>query len=125
MFILSTVVSPLSVVIEEVSEPFSGSEYILSCIVTVDDSVNTDITISSQWLVPEAVIGDNSVTYSIETMGNLEQRNDMMFSPLQFHHEGMYTCSASVNAQKNEFIDEESAASSTMTSIIVYCKLCA
>ena len=92
---------------------------------TVDDSVNTDITISSQWLVPETVIGDDSVTYSNETVGNLEQRNAMMFNPVQFHHEGTYTCSASVNAQKNEFIDEESAASSTMTSIIVYCKLCA
>ena len=85
--------------------------------------MNTDITISSQWLVPEAVIGDDSVTYSNETVGTLEQRNAMMFNPVQFHHEGMYTCIASVNAQKNEFIDE-SAASSTMTSIIVYCKLC-
>ena len=124
MFIHSSAVPPPSIVIEDVNEPFNGSEYILSCIVTVDDSVNTDITISSQWLVPEAVIGDDSVSYSIETVGNLEQRNDMMFNPIQFHHEGMYTCSASVNAQKNEFIDEESAASSTMTSIIVYCKLC-
>ena len=88
---------------------------------TVDDSVNTDITISSQWLVPEAVTGDASVSYTIETVGNLKQRSDMMFSPIQFYHEGVYTCSASVNAQ---FIDEESAASSTMTSIVVYCKLC-
>ena len=104
MFIHCSAVPPPSVVIEEVSEPFNGSEYILSCIVTVDGSVNTDINISSQWLVPEAVIGDASVSYSIATMGNLEQRNNMMFSPIRFHHEGMYTCSASVNAQKNEFI---------------------
>ena len=125
MFIHCSAVSAPSVVIEEVSEPFNGSEYILSCIVTVDGSVNTDITISSQWLVPEAVTEDASVSYSIETVRNLEQRNDMMFSPLQFYHEGMYTCSASVNAQENEFIDEESAASNTMRSIVVYCKLCA
>ena len=113
-------VPPPSVVIEEVGMPFNGSEYILSCIVTVDDSVNTDIIISSQWLVPEEVIADDSVSYTTETVGNLKQRNNMMFSPLFFHHEGMYTCNASVNALENEFI--VGATANTAMSVVVYCK---
>ena len=119
MFTFSAVPTP-SVVIEEVGAPFNGLEYILTCIVAVDDSVNTDITISSEWLVPEEVIADDSVSYTTETVGNLKQRKNMMFSPLLFYHEGMYTCNASVNAQENEFIVE--ATANTMITVVVYCK---
>ena len=71
-----------SVVIEEVGMPFKGSEYILSCIVTVDDSVDTGITISSQWQVPEDMhISDSTLSSDIETVGNL-QRHNLIFRPL-------------------------------------------
>ena len=119
LFTFSAVSIP-SVVIEEVGVPLNGSDYILSCIVTVDDSVDTDIIISSQWLVPEDMIADNSMSYMTETVGDLEQRNNVMFSPLLFYHEGMYTCNASVNALEIEFVDASMA--NTAISVVVYCK---
>ena len=104
----NTVPAP-SVVIEEVGMPFNGSEYILSCIVTVDDSVDTDITISSQWLdnggrdpATEATVSNRT-----ESRGNREQQHNLMFTPLRNQDGGMYTCTTAISpAEKNEFIEQ-------------------
>ena len=36
--------------------PFNGTVYGLTCIVTVDDNVDTNIIISSQWILPTDMI---------------------------------------------------------------------
>ena len=107
----NTVPAP-SVIIEEVSMPFNGSEYILSCIVTVDDSVNTDITISSQWLDnggrdPAA---KSNVHNNTKPVGNLEQQHNLTFSPLGSQDGGIYTCTTTISPEeKDEFIDQTTA----------------
>ena len=100
-----------SVVIEDAGVPVNGSEYILLCIVTVDDSVDTDIIILSQWLLPatEEMLPYDTLTYDTETVGNMEQRNNLTFNPLLFHHEETYICNASVTSLKKRTVDDRIA----------------
>ena len=87
-----------SVVIEPVGTPYNGSEYILSCIVTVDDSVNTEITISSQWMVTNST--DNTISDGSETE-ELEHQHTLTFSPLRSEDSGVYTCNATITPNEN------------------------
>ena len=81
--------------------PFNGSQYTLSCTVTVDDSVDTDITISSQWLVTGGrdVAAEDTVSNRTERVGDLEQRHDLTFSPLRSQDRGTYIYTTSVNPE--------------------------
>ena len=105
---LSAVPAP-SVVIKEVGMPFNGSEYILSCIVTVDDSVDTAITISSQWQVP----GDINDTISENT--ETEQQHNLIFRPLRSQDSGEYTCNTTISP--TEFVLQTTA--NNTTSVVV------
>ena len=91
------------------------------CIVTVNDSVDTDIIIHSQWLLPatEEVLAYDTLTYATETVGNMEQRNNLTFNPLLFHHEETYICNASVTSLKKRTVDDRIAVAN---HIVVYCK---
>ena len=117
---LSCIVPAPFVVIDKVGMPFNGSEYILSCIVTVDDSVNTDITISSQWLDNgdmDAAAKD-TVSNNTESVGDLEQRHSLTFSPLRSQDDGMYTCTTTINPEENnEFINQITVAKTTHVTV--------
>ena len=121
-FSLSPAVPTPSIVIEEVGMPFNGSEYILSCIVTIDHSVDTNI-ITSQWMLPDGVAMTDT-TVATDTIGNLEQRHDLIFKPLLIKHEGTYRCTTVIGAQESvEFIDATNGRAETMKSIVVKSKL--
>ena len=95
---LSPAVPAPSVVIEEVGMPFNGSQYILSCNVTVDDSVDTDINISSQWYPQDMTV--TSVT--TEPQGNLGQQHNLTFRPLRGQDNRKYTCTTTISPAKNQ-----------------------
>ena len=95
---LSPAVPAPSVVIEEVGMPFNGSEYILSCNVTVDDSVNTDINISSLWYPQDM----NVTSVTTEFLGNLEQQHNLTFQPLRSQDGGNYTCTTAISPAENQ-----------------------
>ena len=102
--------------------PFNGSEYILSCSVTVDDSVNTDITISSQWLDNGGrdPATEATVSSSTEPIGNLEQHYNLIFRPLRSQDAGMYTCITIITPEEgNEFINLITANNTVTTSVTV------
>ena len=115
--IVCTVPAP-SVVIEEVGMPFNGTEFILSCIVGVDNSVDTDINISSQWLTNAAtVMTGDTISENSEGM-DIVHRHNLTFSPLRSHDQGMYTCTAAVSAtEENKFI--RGTSSDTTTTVTV------
>ena len=78
--------------------PFNGSEYILSCNVTVDHSVDTDINISSLWFPQDMTV--TSVT--IEPLGKLEQQHNLTFRPLRSQDGGKYTCTATISPTESQ-----------------------
>lgn len=90
--------------IEPVGSPFNGSEYNLICIVTVDDSVvDTNITISSQWMVPtDSDTIDDTISDSSENMMELIQQHNLTFRPLRGGDTGLYTCNATINQHDDE-----------------------
>ena len=70
----------------------------------VDDSVNTIITISSQWLndtIP--VVTENTISSNSEEMG-LEERHNLTFSPLRSEDDGMYNCIAIITPEDGMFV---------------------
>ena len=85
------VVPTPTIIIEEVGVPLLGFEYTLSCIVTVDDSVDTNITIVTEWRLPAAEIPG-----IVQTIDDLRQAHNLTFQSLQLQHEGNYTCTAVV-----------------------------
>ena len=115
--VMCTVPVP-SVVIEEVGMPFNGTQFTLSCIVTVDNAVDTDINISSQWLNNRAtVMTGNTTSESSEGIDHVHRHN-LTFSPLRSHDQGMYTCTAAVSGtEENKFI--RGTSSDTTTTVTV------
>ena len=113
--VMCTVPAP-SVAIEEVGMPFNGTRFILSCIVRVDNSVDTDINISSQWLTNAAtVMTGNTISESSEGMDHVHRHN-LTFSPLRTQDQGMYTCSVAVSPEK-EFIRGTSSDNTTTVTV--------
>ena len=104
---LSPAVPAPSVVIEEVDMPFNGSQYILSCNVTVDDSVDTDITISSQWLLPPDDVSNITVTEG-------QQHNpQLIFRPLRSQDRGNYTCTTTISPAEDDMFVHQVTANNT------------
>ena len=119
---ICSAVSAPSIVIEEVGMPFDGLQYILSCIVTVDNSVDTDITITSQWMLPDSV-AMRDTTVSTDTIGNLEQQHNLIFKPLLIKYEGTYRCTTVIEPRESvEFIDVTNGRAATMKSFVVKSK---
>ena len=91
--------------------PFNGSEYVLSCTVSVDSSVDTAISISSQWVDSTGMsVSAPNVSSNTEELGSLQQRTNLTFRPLRSEDDGSYTCNAAVTPeQMTDFIVEATA----------------
>ena len=80
----------------------------------VDNSVNTDITISSQWdNDPGPVMTENTI-YS--KMG-LQERHNLTFSPLHSEDNGMYRCTATITPKGTQFVTGSSAGCNTTVTV--------
>ena len=82
----------------------------------VDDSVNTDITISSQWLNDTGVMTGNTISNNSEEMG-LEERHNLTFSPLRSEDDGMYRCTATITPKGTQFVTGSSASNDTTVTV--------
>ena len=98
---IHTVPEP-SVDISDDGTPFNGSVYGLICTVTVDDNVDTNITISSQWILPNDMVNDEIISNPSE----LEQQHTLTFEPLRSEDNGTYICNISITpeGEDDEFI---------------------
>ena len=84
--------------------PFSGTVYGLICIVTVDDNVNTNIIISSQWILPTHMI-HHTISNTTEKVSTLSLQHNLTFTPLRSYDNGIYTCNISITpGDEDEFI---------------------
>ena len=121
--ICCTVPSP-TVDITTVGMPYIGSEYILTCIVGVNDAVNTNITISSQWLNGTGpVLTESTISINSERIMDLEHRHNLTFRPLRSRDERKYTCNASITQEDSNFIEHTSVTENDMIDVAVESKL--
>ena len=72
---------------------------------TVDKSVNTDITISTQWLNDTGPVITDSTTIS-NNSDNMEWQHNLTFSPLRSGDRGVYTCTATITPEDNTFTNQ-------------------
>ena len=78
--------------------------YGLTCIVTVDDSVDTNIIISSQWILPTHMI-HHTISNTTEKVSKLSLQHNLTFTPLRSDDNGIYTCNISITpGDEDEFI---------------------
>ena len=99
-FTVAPTVPQPDVIISDSGTPYNGSVYDLICTMRVDDSVDMNITISTQWILPNGSING---TMS-ENISELEQQNTLRFEPLWSQDAGSYTCSVSIIPEDEEFI---------------------
>ena len=92
-----------SVDISDDGTPFNGSMYGLICTVTVDDNVDTNIIISSQWILPNDMVND-TISEIISNPSELEQQHTLTFKPLRSEDNGRYICNISITPNDDEFI---------------------
>ena len=83
---------------------FNGIVYGLTCIVTVDDNVDTNIIISSQWILPNNnIMVPDTINESISESA-LEQQHTLTFEPLRREDNGSYICEVTITPEDDEFI---------------------
>ena len=73
--------------------------YDLICTVIVNDNVDTNIIISSEWILPNDMVNDEIISNPSE----LEQQHTLTFQPLRSEDNGTYICSVSITPD-DEFI---------------------
>ena len=82
---------------------FSGSVYGLICIVTVDDNVDTNIIISSQWTLPtNNIITDmihHTISNTTEKVSTLSLQHNLTFIPLRSDDSGIYKCNTTISSE--------------------------
>ena len=77
--------------------------YDLICTVIVDDNVDTNITISSEWILPNNNMVPDTISESI-SVSALEQQHTLTFEPLRSEDNGSYICEVTITPEDDEFI---------------------
>ena len=81
---------------------FNGSVYGLTCIVTVDDNVDINTIISSQWILPTDMI-HHTISNTTESVSKLV--HSLTFTPLRSDDSGIYKCNTTISSESGaEFI---------------------
>ncbi len=89
------VVPSPTITIGTVGKPYNGTTYSLTCTVTVDSSVDTDISTSSQWSYSGDVTSSDTITSTTEKQGLLQHTN-LTFNPLHSLDGKSYTCTVDI-----------------------------
>ena len=98
------------VMIEEAAVPFNGTEFNLTCTVTVDKSVGTEVNISMQWLLPSDKENTGTISNVPERVSQLEQLHYLTFRPLRSEDSGVYRCNAIVRPTNGDFVKQSTAS---------------
>ena len=116
--ILHSVPAP-SVVITETATPFNGTEFSLSCTVTVDQSVDTAVNISTHWLLPHYTDRPSTISSNMtERISGLQQLHNLTFRPLHRNDIGPYMCNATVNSIESDYFVMDNTASNSHTLLV-------
>ena len=108
-FLSLAVPAPL-VMIEEAAIPFNGTEFNRTCTVTVDKSVDTEVNISTQWLLPSDKENTGTISSVSERVSQLEQLHYLTFRPLRSEDSGVYRCNAIVRPTNGDFVKQSTAS---------------
>ena len=120
-FIFSIAVPAPFVMIEEAAVPFNGTEFNLTCTVTVDKSVDTEVNISTQWLLPSGKENTGTISNVPERVSQLEQLHYLTFRLLRSEDSGVYRCNAIVRPMNGHFVKQNTASDDSL--LVVRSKL--
>ena len=120
-FSLSLAVPAPFAMFEETAIPFNGTEFNLTCNVTVDMSVDTEVAISTQWLLPSGKENTGTISNVSERVSQLEQLHYLTFRPLRSEDSGVYRCKATVTPTNGDFVKQNTASNNSL--LVVRSKL--
>ena len=107
--------------IEEAAVPFNGTEFNLTCTVTVDKSVDTEVNISTQWLLPSGKENIGTIFSVPERVSQLEQLHYLTFRPLRSEDSRSYRCNTTVRPMNGDFVKQNTASNNSL--LVVRSKL--
>lgn len=84
-----------TIIIGLVGESYNGTTYSVTCTITLDSSVDTDLSISSQWSYTGDMTSYDTITTTTEQQGLLQQTN-LTFRPLRTQDAKRYTCTVDI-----------------------------
>ena len=94
---------------------YTITQLILSCVIELDEAVDTEVSINQTWSGPRGqIIPDSHVTISDVTFEEENYYSDVMFSFLQSLDSGNYTCMASAmptDPEASAFVRDSGTAS--------------
>ena len=97
-----TVPAPTISVVKDYT-PFNGTKFNITCTVEVDVAVDTPITITSEWVLPQHVNNSGTISNISKTeTKKLRQNHTLIFRPLRGEDNGTYTCRARVQPKPDE-----------------------
>ena len=99
---------------EEAAIPFNGTDFNLTCTVTVDKSVDTEVNISTQWLLPSHKENTGTISNVPERVSQLEQLHYLTFRPLRSEDSGSYRCNATVTPMNGDFVKQNTASNNSL-----------
>ena len=89
-----TVPAPTISVVKDYT-PYNGTKFNITCTVEVDVAVDNDITINSEWVLPQHVNNSGTISNILKTeTKKLRQNHTLKFRPLRGEDNGTYTCRA-------------------------------
>ena len=108
-----------SVVITETATPFNGTEFSLSCTVTVDQSVDAPVNISTHWLLPHYTDTPSTISSNMtERISELQQLHNLTFRPLRSQDSGSYSCTATIiSSESDHFVKDDTALKATYLTV--------
>ena len=113
-------VPPPTIILGAVGEPYNGTTHSLTCTVTVDNSVDTNISISSWWNYSRDMTSSDIITNTTERRG-LRQHTNLTFNPLR-SQDGRrytnYTCTVDIDlTNATAFVLGNSGSENTSISV--------
>ena len=104
----------------------NGTNYTLTCAVTVDPAVDTELQVTRTWRKGSAVVTDTTpeTTIAQSNDGNV-YTSSLTFEPLDSGDEDQYTCQAEVEpTPTNTAINGNTSAESSQLRVLGECSMC-
>lgn len=100
---------------------YEGTSHTLICIITLPQTVDTDITITVDWTMDNTIITNTSGRVIISPVSSMSPPfiSTLTFHPLTINDAGQYSCHATANSSSQYIITTSTHGQSTTEALIV------
>ena len=101
---------------------FANTLLSLVCIVTLDERVDTPVTVNTRWNGPLIFFGNNRITVRDQESETFIFKSILSFTPVVFSDSGLYTCIVNVIPCSGHDLTVSAAPWTTQELNLIICK---